>query len=189
VPAPPPPFHGEGAFALWHFSEDPGLSRFAPHVARTSDNPEALVWAIDTRHSPHFWFPRDCPRGCAWVLQSTSDEDRDRFFGGSAATRFHVVESAWAGRIVACRLYSYRMPPATFEPIDDQAADYWVSREPVEAVDRTEVGNLVQRHADAGIDLRFTPDLWPAWHSVVASTIGFSGSRLRNAARPEPPRP
>ena len=184
---PPPPFEGEGEFALWHFSEDTGLSRFEPHVAATSASPEPLVWAIDTRHSPHFWFPRECPRGCAWVTEKTTEEDRQRFFGHSAATRLHVMESAWAGRMMACQLYAYRMEPQAFEPIDDQAAGYWVSREPVDAIERVWVGNLVRRHAEAGIELRITPDIWPFWRSVTSSTLSFSGSRLRNSARPQPP--
>jgi hypothetical protein len=185
---PPPPFEGEGEFALWHFSEDASLRRFEPHVAVTSDNPEPLVWAIDTRHSPHFWFPRECPRGCAWITERTTEEDRDRFLGHSASTRLHVVESAWAERLVTCRLYAYLMAAETFESIGDDAAGYWVSREPVDAIERLEVGDLVQRHAEAGIELRITPDIWPFWHSVTSSTLSFSGSRLRNATRPEPPR-
>src|SRR5215475_2723903 len=32
---PAPPYEGEGPFALWHFSEDPSLSRFLPHVPAT----------------------------------------------------------------------------------------------------------------------------------------------------------
>ncbi len=59
--APPPPFEGEGEFALWHFGEDPGLWRFVPHVAATNENPEPFVWAVDPWHSPLFWYPRDCP--------------------------------------------------------------------------------------------------------------------------------
>lgn len=80
------------------------------------------------------------------------------------------------------------MPCDTFQTINDQAAGYWVSREPVEAIERIEVGNLVQRHAEAGIELRITPGIWPFWHSVTSSSLNFSGSRLRNATRPEPER-
>jgi hypothetical protein len=36
---PAPRYAGEGPFALWHFSEDPALGRFLPHVPRT--NPQA----------------------------------------------------------------------------------------------------------------------------------------------------
>ena len=189
VSMPPPPFEGEGEFALWHFSEDPGLGQFVPHVARSSDNPEPLVWAIDTRHSPHFWFPRDCPRGCVWLTEATTEEDRARFLCDAGTKRLHVMETAWAERMTTCRLYVYKLPPNGFVSIGDLAAGYWVSREPVDALERLEVGNLFQRHADAGIELRVIPDIWPFWHSVIRSTLNFSGSRLRNAARPEPAHP
>lgn len=185
----PPPFEGEGEFALWHFSEDPGLDVFAPHVARTSSNPEPVVWAVDTRHSPHFWFPRDCPRGCVWLTEATTVEDRVRFLGHSAARRLHVLETAWAERMNTCRLFGYRLPSDSFESVNDDAAGYWISRDPVEAIERVEVGNLFRQHAEAGIELRITPDIWPFWHSVIFSTLNFSASRLRNATRPEPPLP
>ena len=63
---PAPPYEGEGSFALWHFSEDPSLGRFRPHRPATNPGSPPLVWAVDTRHAPMFWFPRDCPRGCIW---------------------------------------------------------------------------------------------------------------------------
>jgi hypothetical protein len=50
------------------------------------------------------------------------------------------------------------------------------------AIERVVVGDLVQRHALAGIELRITPSIWPFWRQVAASSVGFSGCRLRNAA-------
>jgi hypothetical protein len=41
-----PPYEGEGPFALWHFSEDPSLDRFAPHVPVTKPRAQPLVWAV-----------------------------------------------------------------------------------------------------------------------------------------------
>ncbi|MCP3803024.1 hypothetical protein NLX83_27490 [Allokutzneria sp. A3M-2-11 16] len=35
-----------------HFSEDPDISRFVPHVAATARQPEAYVWAVDAARSP-----------------------------------------------------------------------------------------------------------------------------------------
>ena len=58
---------------------------------------------------------------------------------------------------------------------------YWISREPVEALDRIACGDLLARHAQARIELRVTPSIWPFWRRVTASTVEFSGSRLRNA--------
>lgn len=84
---PAPPYEGEGPFALWHFSEDPSLGWFRPHTPATNADARPLVWAVDTRHAPMFWFPRDCPRGCIWPVQATTAQDRERFFGGQACRR------------------------------------------------------------------------------------------------------
>jgi len=46
---PAPPYEGEGAFALWHFSEDPSLSQFLPYTPATNPQAPPLVWAVDTR--------------------------------------------------------------------------------------------------------------------------------------------
>ena len=62
---PAPPYAAEGAFALWHYSEDADLGRFQPRVAVTDPAAPPLVWAVDTRHAPMFWFPRDCPEAAS----------------------------------------------------------------------------------------------------------------------------
>jgi hypothetical protein len=47
------------------------------------------------------------------------------------------------------------------------------------------VGNLLELHEQAGIQLRVLPSLWPFWDAVIVSTLGFSGIRLKNAAPDE----
>lgn len=184
VREPPPPYVGEGPFALWHFSEDPGLGRFRPHTPAANPGAPPLVWAVDTRHAPMFWFPRDCPRGCAWPVSATTPEDHERFFGQSGAGRVHVMESAWLGRMQSGRLYAYRLPEAAFRRHD--VGGYWLADEEVEAVEQVVIEDLLGRHASAGIELRVTPSVWPFWRRVTASTVEYSGSRLRNsAAHPE----
>jgi hypothetical protein len=64
---------------------------------------------------------------------------------------------------------------------------YWVADRPADAVERVVIGDLLGRHAGARIELRVTPSIWPFWRRVTSSTVGFSGSRLRNAA-PDPGR-
>src|SRR5215469_9636591 len=113
---PAPPYAGEGPFALWHFSEDPSLGRFLPHTPATNPQAPPLVWAVDTRHAPMFWFPRDCPRGCIWPVSTTTAADRERFFGQSATSRVHVIEAGWLRRVRECRLYAYRLPTEAFWP-------------------------------------------------------------------------
>jgi hypothetical protein len=179
----PPPYTGEGPFALWHLSEDPGLGRLAPRPAPEGavlGDGRDVVWAIDTRHAPLYWFPRECPRGCVWASARTSDEDRERFLGVSGALRVHVVESSWLDAVRACRLYAYELPAAGFER--HEVGGYWVAREAVDPIGRVDVGDLLDRHAAASIELRVTPSIWPFWHRVVASTLEFSGCRLPNAS-------
>jgi hypothetical protein len=177
---PAPPHEGEGPFALWHFSEDPSLGQFRPRAPAADPQAPPLVWAVDTRHAPMFWFPRDCPRGCIWPVAATTAEDRERFFGLSAATRIHVMEAGWLRRMQECRLYAYRLPAEPFRPHD--VGGYWIAGEQVDAVDQVIIDDLAGRHASAGIELRVTPSIWPFWRRAASSTVGFSGCRLRNSA-------
>ena len=175
---PAPPYAGEGPFALWHYSEVPELHRFVPHVPASSPDNPPLVWAVDTRHAPMFWFPRDCPRGCVWTSSSTSEADRSRFFGHTAAGRVHVIQADWLDRVRSGRLFAYRLPTEAFAP--HSVGGYWVSDHVVVAEERIEVTDLVGRHDAAGIELRITPSLAALWAAVVDSTLEFSGLRLAN---------
>ena len=180
--APAPPYAGEGPDALWHVSEDAGIARFEPHRAPTALTDEPLVWAIDTRHLPFFWFPRDCPRGTFWAGPDTSPADAERFLLGTSA-RVHAAEAAWLDRIRDARVVAYRLPAESFAP-HPEVGGYWVSRHSVEPLELVELGDLLARHAEAEIELRLVPSLAPLWERVVASTLEFSGMRLRNANPP-----
>ena len=175
---PAPPYAGEGAHALWHVSEDATIRRFEPHPRPGHNADEPLVWAIDTRHLPLYWFPRECPRATFWAEGATSDDDVERFLDGDPRRRVHAIEGAWLGRMRSARVVAYRMPEETFEQDDDR---FWVSRAAVEPLELVELGDLLALHAGAGIELRVVPALLPLWERVVAATLGFSGIRLRNA--------
>jgi hypothetical protein len=179
---PAPPYLGEGPHALWHVSEDASITRFEPHRAPTALTDEALVWAVDTRHLPLFWFPRDCPRGTFWAGPQTSAEDAERFLLGTTA-RVHAVEAGWLEAIRGAHIVAYRLPEEPFEP-HPEVGGYWITHEPVVPVELDELGDLLARHAAAGIELRVVPSLAPLWDRVIASTLEFSGIRLRNADPP-----
>ena len=174
---PAPPYVGEGPHALWHVSEDPAIACFRPHVSATAASSEPRVWAVDTRHLPLYWFPRQCPRGTFWATPRTTDEDAS-LLGG--AQRVQLVEEDWFEALHATRVLAYRLPEETFTP-DPDVGGYWLSRDAVAPVGVVELGDLVQRHAVSGIELRVLPSLWPVWHRVVESTLEFSGIRLHNA--------
>jgi Family of unknown function (DUF6886) len=167
---PAPPYRGEGSRALWHVSEDASIVRFEPR--------DGKVWAIDTRHLPLYWFPRECPRATFWASSGTTDADVARFLDGDRRRRAHVVEPGWLAAMRATPVFAYRLPEATFERWDR----FFVSSAAVEPLELVELGDLVACHERAGITLRVDDDLPAFWRTVVASTLDFSGIRLRNAS-------
>jgi hypothetical protein len=186
APAPGGRAHpGDGAVVL-HFSEDPALGRFEPHRARTSRDPRTLVWAVEQRRAPDYWFPRDCPRAMAWTTPGSTDDDALRILGPGGGERVHAVEHRWLRRIADAELYAYRLPATTFAPVDAGPDPHAVVSEvAVEALGPAEpVGDLLALHERAGIQLRVLPGLEEFWRDVVASSLGFSGIRLGNATPP-----
>ena len=144
------------------------------------------MWAVDTRHLPLYWFPRDCPRCTFWAGSRTSDADLVRFLDGQPELRVHLIEEAWLERVRYARVYLYRLPGESFTQ-DREVAGYWVSRATVDPLELVAIDDLLGRHAAAGISLRAALNLWPLWDAVVGSTLEFSGIRLHNAlARPRP---
>jgi hypothetical protein len=164
-----------------HFSEDPTITEFVPHVAATAQRPGSYVWAVDHDRAPDYWFPRHCPRGMAWTVPDTSAADRDRIIGTGCGERVHAIEYRWLDALRTTRLYAYRLPAAPFAPVPDDpyAMIATVAVSPLGPAEP--VGDLLKLHEDAGIQLRVLANLWPFWDAVVASTLGFSGIRLRNA--------
>lgn len=160
-----------------HFSEDPTIRRFVPHVAATAHEREALVWAVGSAEAPDYWFPGQCPRAMAWALPTSTQSDRQSVLG-PCTSRVHAIEYAWIDRLRTTRLFAYRFPAASFSPIGAPTPHAFVSREPVEPLGPPEfVGDLVGLHEAAGIELRVLENLWCFWRAVTASTLGFSGIR------------
>jgi nucleotide-binding universal stress UspA family protein len=165
--------------AIWHVSEDASIERFEPRANPEHDSAEPLVWAIDSPHVAAYWFPRECPRGTFWAVPTTSERDVARFLGGDRSRRVHLLQEDWLPALRSARVFSYRLPPDTFERYE-RANGYWVSREPVGPLAVEALGDLETRHVAAGIELRIVPHLLPLWEEIAASTLEFSGIRLRN---------
>lgn len=165
---------------LLHFSENPDISVFEPHVARTAAERDALVWAIDEEHAPSFWFPRDCPRACCWRGEGTPSEAGKALLGLGAKQRMHAIELGWLERMRGCRRFAYRFDPVPFREHNTEAG-FWTTEKAVKPVAVEPVGDLLERHAHAGIELRMVPNLWPLIDAIVESGLRFSIIRKANA--------
>ena len=167
---------------MLHFSEDPTIERFVPHVATTARQPEAYVWAVDTARAPDYWFPRNCPRAMAWTTETTTRSDRDMILGPGGGHRVHALEYRWLEAMRTVTLFAYRLPADRFMPFGSPVPHAMVATEPVEPLGPPDaVPDLFELHEAAGIQLRVLPNLWPFWEVVIRSTLGFSGIRLGQA--------
>jgi hypothetical protein len=164
---------------VYHFSEDPDIARFVPHVPRTNPHSPARVYAIDGEHEPLYWFPRDCPRVTVWADDAAQQELLAARFTTSSR-RLHAIESSWLAGMREVELYRYAFDAAAFAPWEE-ADGQWISEEVVEPLGVEPCGDPLQRHVEAGIELRVVGDLWPLRDAVVATGLPFSIVRMANA--------
>lgn len=166
---------------VFHYSEDGSIGRFAPHVPQTNPSHPPAVWALDAEHSPLYWFPRDCPRISVWanddeqraVLRETFNTDADRIC---------ACESHWLDRVSRAKVYRYALAGDQFAPwalADGQyIANDVVYPQHVDVLD-----DLLALHAEAAVELRFTPRLGTLVDRMLASGLPFSFVRIRDARR------
>jgi hypothetical protein len=164
---------------LHHFSEDPGITRFRPHVPATNPRHRPGVWAIGHEHAPLYWFPRDCPRVTAWP-RTAAERANFAIAWTTIAPRVHAIESAWLDRVRTTTVYRYDLPADAFAPWTD-AAGHWFAECEVDPVSVIALPDLLGLHADAGIELRVTPSLWAVHDLAVSDRWDFSIVRMHNA--------
>jgi hypothetical protein len=167
---------------LLHFSENPDIAVFRPHVPATAAEPDRtpMVWAVDEAHAPGFWFPRACPRACCWSIGKPLSETARTLIGMGAAGRMHAVEGVWLERMRACTLYAYVFDAAPFALYNENAG-YFATTQTIAPLSVAPAGDLLALHAAADIELRIVPNLWPVIDAIVASGLEFSIIRKMNA--------
>ena len=166
---------------VFHFSEDGSIERFVPHVPQTNPGHPPAVWAMDDEHAPLYWFPRRCPRISVWAYD---DEQRAllRSMFRTDATRICAAEIGWLDRIRSARVYRYAFDGSDFAPWVEAHGQY-VSDRTVVAQRVDEVDDLLALHADAEVELRFTPKLGTLMDDMLASGLPFGFVRIRDARR------
>ena len=153
---------------LLHFSEDPGIIEFVPHVAATARQPEAYVWTVDALNAPCYWFPRQCPRVCAWAPDGR---------------RIHAVEESWVTVMSAVELYAYRFAAEPFVPFGERPHAFVATRPVVPLGPPEPVGDVVGLHEAHGIELLVLPRLEEHFTRIQEDGWDFSAIRMRIAGQ------
>ncbi len=165
---------------MLHFSEDPAITRFVPHVAATAQQSNPYVWAVGRDRAPDCWFPRQCPRAMAWTGPHTTSHDRERILGAGCGDRVNAIEYGRLDALRTVQLWAYRLPAKDFEPFGAPDPHAQVFMRAV-----TPVGDLLALHEAARIQLRVLDSLWPLWYAITGNSVLFSGIRL-SKAQPRP---
>jgi hypothetical protein len=161
---------------LFHVSEGGDISRFDPRPSAYTDTP--VVWAIDDERLRNYLLPRDCPRVTCYAGPKTTDEDRRQFLGSAGA--LVAIEESWLERVRRCVLYCYHLPPDRFVS-QDEVAGYYISTRPVVPIRVERMSGPLVALRRRGVEVRVLSELWSFHDAVIASTLGFSMIRMRNA--------
>jgi hypothetical protein len=162
---------------LFHVSEAPGLTQFEPRMDARGRN---LVWAITESRLHNYLLPRACPRITYYATAATSADDRAAFFSATSAESVVVIEKPWLTALSTTPLHVYEFASAPFV-LEDTIAGYYVCPQPVTPISHRIVQNPLLELLQRPIELRCVLSLFALRDRVVASSLGFSIIRLRNA--------
>lgn len=164
---------------VWHFSEDPSITEFVPHVACTAKQVTPYVWACDAARCPDYWFGRQCPRAMAWRRTGCDQDAADRVLG-DGVDRLHVIETGSVASMGDTQLYAYPFDGKGFYPLEGYAMVSESLQVPLGPPIKLASPWLL--HAHAGIPVLVLPDLFGWLERAIAAGLGFSGIRLRRSA-------
>jgi len=163
-----------------HFSENPRITSFVPHVAATAQQPEPYVWAVDAEQAPAYWFPRDCPRVLAWPGPQTAAADRRFLFD----RRMHAIEYGWLPALQVVRLYAYRFDAAPFRPFGSPRPHAMVATAPVSPLGPAEpVGDLLACTRPPASSFGWSPACWRPWTRSWRARWSSAGSGCATPGR------
>ena len=162
---------------IHHVSETAAISRFEP---RTDAEGRLRVWAIGESRLHNYLLPRDCPRVTYYATATTSERDRRAFFTVSDAQSVVAIEHRWLPALRATQLHVYEFDARDFV-LEDAIAAYYVSTHAVTPIAQREIADPLTELFARGVELRVLSSLWPLRDAVVASSLGFSIIRMRNA--------
>jgi hypothetical protein len=175
-----PKSHGRPE-TVFHYSEDGTIERFVPQVAPSNPSHPPAVWALDREHAPLYWFPRNCPRISVWAYDAEQQARLSERFQ-TDASRICAAETAWLAAVRDARVYEYSFDAAKFAPWAEADGQY-ISGDVLTPDDVVLLDDVLSRHAQHEVELRFTPKLGRLMDEMLESRLPFSFVRIRDARR------
>jgi hypothetical protein len=173
-------------FTLHHISNRADITVFTPRPVQNRqawpDLPP-VVWAVSGEMLHNYLFPRDCPRVCRMLGPQTTPAEIVRFREAGPYRAHIFVEEGWRERIVTAVLTLYTFAPDHFYVVDFNAG-YFVSEEVERPLSTQTVENIPLLLRDAGVLLRFVPDLDRYQQENAHSSYRFSNIRMANRRTP-----
>lgn len=167
---------------LFHISEEDNIQIFYPRIPSRTDMDQTvgLVWAIDEVHLPNFLTPRNCPRVCACANDTSTEEDRTKYFD-----KFdHVVyiEKKWLEILKRTTLYIYEFATDHFY-LQDSVAGYYVSEKAEKPIHKFVVTDLIKELEKRNTELRIVDRLYPIAEEIKKTSFDWSLCRMRYAVK------
>ncbi|MFS1512623.1 DUF6886 family protein [Chengkuizengella sp. SCS-71B] len=167
---------------LFHFSENPNINKFEPRKSNAFPELPSVVWSIDKKNAPLYYFPRECPRIGFWPKSDSKTVDLQEFQKSTTAEKVIAIESGWLQTIRETKLYVYHFSNESFNCFDE-GAGYYISTRTIIPKQVEPLGDLIEHLVKANVELRLTPSLMPLKNYLLSSTLHFSMIRMRNAAQ------
>lgn len=167
---------------LYHVSENGNIALFKPrpspsYFEKIKGN---VVFTISGRLLHNYLFPRNCPRVTYYIGETTSQHDKEKFFGQTSADYVIAIEAGWLKAVQEAKLYCYEFSSNDFIMLDE-CAGYYISYQQIMPLSVRLIPDVFGELVKRNIELRILPNLWKLATAVVASSLSFSLIRMRNA--------
>ncbi len=165
---------------LFHVSEEENIEIFIPRIPyrEDMDKSKGLVWALTEEHLPQFLTPRECPRVTYRIIDSTTQDDIDKFFSSDA--RYCItIEHGWYKSMANTSLYVYEFDVSNFY-FDDRAG-FYVSDRTEKFISKVQYNDLFDELFKRNVEIRMIRNLWDLADDIKNSTLKYSICDMANA--------
>lgn len=111
------------------------------------------------------------------VGETTSQEDRARFFSSNTVSHAVVLEHRWLEPMRHTTLYLYEFDPDDFV-LQDDVAGYYVAKTAQVPKAKHPINDLFLELIQRNVEIRMTDTLWDIADAVQKSTLNWSLCRM-----------